>query len=242
MVAQRQGDPARAQALHEESRRVFEVLGHTGGLALALSNLGLTLMRRGDLEQAAASYAEGLGLRRELGDREQIVTTLERLAALVAARGNAARAARFVGAAAALREVAGAPLPPVDRAEHERLVVDLRQRLGEAAYQAAWNDGRRLSPAQAIADALVPEPARTPKPRGADEARGPKSPAERAGLTARELDVLRLLVEGKSDREIGEALYIGHRTVATHVASILNKLDLPSRTAAATHAVRQGLV
>ncbi|MDP9365418.1 MAG: LuxR C-terminal-related transcriptional regulator, partial [Chloroflexota bacterium] len=60
-------------------------------------------------------------------------------------------------------------------------------------------------------------------------------------LTRREREVLGLLVEGRSDREIGEALFIGHRTVSTHVANILAKLRVDSRTAAATLAVRRGL-
>jgi len=62
------------------------------------------------------------------------------------------------------------------------------------------------------------------------------------GLTPRELDVLRLLVEGRSDRQIGEALSISHRTVMRHVEHILAKLAVDSRTAAATQAVRLRLV
>jgi DNA-binding NarL/FixJ family response regulator len=65
--------------------------------------------------------------------------------------------------------------------------------------------------------------------------------AARFGLTKREIEVLHLLVEGKGDREIAEALSISYRTVTNHVASILAKLDAPSRTAAATLAVRRGL-
>ncbi|MFN8661542.1 MAG: LuxR C-terminal-related transcriptional regulator [Thermomicrobiales bacterium] len=63
-----------------------------------------------------------------------------------------------------------------------------------------------------------------------------------AGLTPREMDVPTLLVEGHSDRQIGERLYISHRTVMRHVESILGKLQVESRTAAATLAVRQGIV
>lgn len=63
-----------------------------------------------------------------------------------------------------------------------------------------------------------------------------------ANLSPRELDVLRLLVEGRSDREIAEALFISPRTVMRHVTGILTKLDVPSRTAAATRAIREGIV
>jgi DNA-binding CsgD family transcriptional regulator len=61
-------------------------------------------------------------------------------------------------------------------------------------------------------------------------------------LTPRELEVLRLLAEGKSDREIAEALFISHHTVMNHVSRILGKLDVGSRTAAAAYALRHDLV
>jgi DNA-binding NarL/FixJ family response regulator len=54
--------------------------------------------------------------------------------------------------------------------------------------------------------------------------------------------VLRLLVEGHSDREIGEALFIGTRTVQTHVANLFAKLGVNARAEAAAVAVRRGLV
>jgi DNA-binding CsgD family transcriptional regulator len=66
--------------------------------------------------------------------------------------------------------------------------------------------------------------------------------ANRFGITQRELEVLRLLVEGRTDREIGEELFISHHTVMNHVSRILAKLDVESRTAAATAAVRNNLV
>jgi DNA-binding CsgD family transcriptional regulator len=75
-----------------------------------------------------------------------------------------------------------------------------------------------------------------------DEQLGPSVAARPAGLSPRELDVLRLLIEGLSDREIAAALFISHRTVMTHVANILNKLGVSSRTAAASLAVRDGIV
>jgi DNA-binding NarL/FixJ family response regulator len=60
-------------------------------------------------------------------------------------------------------------------------------------------------------------------------------------LTARELDVLRCLGRGQSNKEIGEALFISEKTVKTHVSSILDKLSLSDRTQAALFAVKRGL-
>lgn len=62
------------------------------------------------------------------------------------------------------------------------------------------------------------------------------------GFSPREVQVLRLLAEGRTDREIAETLFVSPRTVSKHVATILAKLEAPSRAAAAAHAVRRGLV
>jgi two-component system NarL family response regulator len=61
-------------------------------------------------------------------------------------------------------------------------------------------------------------------------------------LTARELEVLRLVVEGQSNKEIGAALAIAEGTVRAHLNSIFQKLDALDRTHAVTIAVRRGLV
>ncbi len=70
------------------------------------------------------------------------------------------------------------------------------------------------------------------------EVRAPDSPEK---LTERETDVLRLLALGRANKEIALELSIGEKTVKTHVSSILRKLNVPSRTQAALHAVRIGL-
>jgi DNA-binding NarL/FixJ family response regulator len=71
------------------------------------------------------------------------------------------------------------------------------------------------------------------------EVRAPESPE---ALTDRETEVLRLLAQGKANKEIARELTIGEKTVKTHVSSILGKLNVPSRTQAALYAVRIGLV
>ena len=103
----------------------------------------------------------------------------------------------------------------------------LRGALGTAGFAAAWEQGRSLSQEEALEEALTigAEPART-----------------HHGLTVREREVLRLLVDGLSDKEIGAALSISAETATKHVGSILRKLEVPSRTAAATLALRHGLI
>jgi two-component system, NarL family, response regulator LiaR len=72
------------------------------------------------------------------------------------------------------------------------------------------------------------------------EVRAPEKSAD--VLTEREKDVLQLLAQGNSNKEISRALNIAEQTVKTHVSHILNKLGTPSRTQAALYAIRIGLV
>ena len=107
--------------------------------------------------------------------------------------------------------------------------------LPEPVYAAAWEAGRRLASEQAAAEALAEPAAPAAKPPAAT--RGGQS----GGLTAREREVLLLLVAGMTDRQIAETLFISHRTTQVHVAGIFSKLGVNTRTAAATAALRLGL-
>ena len=99
-------------------------------------------------------------------------------------------------------------------------------------FVAAWDEGRALPFADALADALALD-------ASVASADNLVPATHNSGLTARELDVLRLLVEGHSDRQIGEALFIGTRTVQTHVANLFAKLGVNARAEAAAVAVRR---
>jgi two-component system, NarL family, response regulator LiaR len=69
-----------------------------------------------------------------------------------------------------------------------------------------------------------------------------KAPDKPEALTVRESEVLSLLAHGKSNKEIASKLFISETTVKTHVSNILMKLGVASRTQAALHAVRIGLI
>jgi DNA-binding NarL/FixJ family response regulator len=148
--------------------------------------------------------------------------------------GDPVTATRLFGAAEALRERHGIDVPPAERPRLERAIAAARARLAEAAFTTAWAAGRTLPMAVAITEALaVAHEVNQPVP--------PEVP-NRSGLTRREAEVLRLLAEGRSDREIAEELYISPKTVGTHVSNLLGKLGVPSRAAAVAHAHRHGLV
>jgi DNA-binding CsgD family transcriptional regulator len=171
--------------------------------------------------------------------KENIAAGLEGLAALEAGQGKSEHAARLWGAAEALREVIGAPMYPVDRTSYEHAVALARTTLGELVWTLAWAQGRGMTVEQALATqvSVTEEDAPLPSPPAL------RLPAPvPAGLTKRELEVLRLLTEGLTNPQIAEQLVVSVTTVNTHVASIFNKLGVNSRSAATRYAVEHHLV
>ncbi len=152
-VARVQGDYGRATALFAESLAIFRGLGEKYALADVLVGLGMALLAQGEYAQALPVYVESLGLFQAVGSAWGVAYGLEGVAGVVCARGEPERAARLCGAAAALRDAIGAPLPPEDRADYERIVAAARAALGDDAFAAAWAAGRALSLDQAIAEA-----------------------------------------------------------------------------------------
>jgi DNA-binding NarL/FixJ family response regulator len=80
-----------------------------------------------------------------------------------------------------------------------------------------------------------------PELAGALLTEGPAPEGRAASLTEREREVLALIADGRSNREIARALHLSEKTVKTHVSNILMKLDLSDRTQAALYAVRNNL-
>jgi predicted ATPase/DNA-binding CsgD family transcriptional regulator len=208
------------------------------GIGFSLVGLGYTAHDQGDDARAVALFAEGLAPFSEVGDRRIIALALDGVAGLAIAWGQPERAARLFGAAASLREASGLPVEPAFRAAHGRAVAAARAALGEDAFAAGWAAGAALPLPTAVAEATaVSKPAPRPLPESP-----PPSQADLLGLTPRETEVLRLLAEGLSDREIAAALFLSPRTVGWHVTHLLAKLDVQSRAAAAAAAFRRGLV
>jgi non-specific serine/threonine protein kinase len=236
-VDSERGDVAGAAAHFEEALDLFRATGNTYGIGFVLSNLGKAARRQGDYPRAVMLYQESLVLLYEQGDRPSIASNLRGLALVAALMRQHTRAARLWGAADALREAIGAPEPRQSSRAQEAIAAT-RRGLGDDVFAAAWASGRALPLAEAVAEALQTGP-------DAGRQSTPNLQAallERYSLTAREVEVLRLIVAGRSNPGIAEALYISPRTAQTHVQNIFNKLGVNSRTEAVRLAVEDGLL
>jgi DNA-binding CsgD family transcriptional regulator/tetratricopeptide (TPR) repeat protein len=242
-IAQFQGNWKRAMACYVESQAICREAGDKEQLAVVLHNLGIALLHQGDARQAQTCFAEGLALSREIGLQYGIGMNLAGLAGVAAALGQAERSAHLFGAADNLFYSIGEVVEPQDRVEYDRNAAVARAQLGDQAFALAWNAGRAMPIEQAIALALepLPETQHVPPPSSAPQ---PAVAAARypAGLTAREVEVLRLIAQGLTDAQVAERLILSIHTVHAHLRSIYDKLEVSSRTAASRFAVDHHLV
>ncbi|MGE0540311.1 MAG: tetratricopeptide repeat protein [Dehalococcoidia bacterium] len=236
-VAELRGDYATARAQYEERLDGLRRLGDRYGEPYVLVNLGIVRARQGDLAEATALLVEALALSHQLGRVVALVNALEVMALVAATRGDPARAARTFGVAEAIRERRTLPRPGTHQRLYEETVAGIRVALGEAAFATAWAEGRALSLDEAItyATEIAVDPTTQPVRTTGRE------PTLPDGLSAREVEVLVLLAEGRSNREIAEALVLSPRTVEHHLARIYTKINARGRAAAAAYAVRHNL-
>jgi predicted ATPase/DNA-binding CsgD family transcriptional regulator len=241
-VALHQGDILTARSLLEKSCVVLrEVRDEEHQLAWTLSLFGKVHAVQGDYTTARACYEESLQSLVHVQAPNSnmsfldLASVLEGLAAVVAAQGGLAWAVRLWSAAEALRETRSMPLPPLYRADYERAVAAARTQLGEKTFAALWSEGRSLTPEQALAT-------RGPATMSCPSAPSGKSPVTYPDrLTAREVEVLRLVAQGLSDAQIADKLVISPGTVNTHLKSIYGKTQVSSRSAATRYAIEHHL-
>jgi DNA-binding CsgD family transcriptional regulator/tetratricopeptide (TPR) repeat protein len=241
----KQGDAVKARSLLEESVALSREIGYWYGTAKVLSLKGRVEALEGDYAAARAFYEDCLVIGREVGDNLSIAFYLEGWAYLVAMQGDPVWAARLWGVAEALREAMGTPLSPVDRTAYERAVAAVHTLLGEKTFVAAWEEGRSMTAEQALAaqGRTLGTPAPPPIPPAATSAPPAKIPTTYpADLTAREVEVLRLVAQGMTNDRIAEQLVISPRTVNSHLTSIYGKIGVTSRSAATRYAIGQHLV
>jgi predicted ATPase/serine/threonine protein kinase len=155
-VARDQGDSA-ARTLYEEGLAIFRELGDRWGIASTLADLGSLAREQGDYSTARALYSESIVLFQELNHKRGIARLLECSACSASAQLEAERSLRLAGAAAALRQIIGAPLTPAEQVKLEACLKPARQALTNSVAATAWLEGSALPVEKAIEEVLMTE-------------------------------------------------------------------------------------
>jgi len=243
-LARTRGDADTAVRYYTDAMEIFRELDAWPEIARCQAGIGWIAVISGDFDQAQDSLAEALRLNQIGGQRLGIARGLEAFAALAAARQQPERAARLAGAACQLRESLGHGTGIGPRIEE--VLEFARGRLGTSAAAALFAEGREVTAEDAVGFALGPDQdqpgptsAAAGEPAWTDPARSAhRGPGAQTPLTPREHEIVRLIAQGLSNREIADELVISPATAARHVANILAKLGFSSRTQVASWATR----
>jgi predicted ATPase/DNA-binding CsgD family transcriptional regulator len=186
---------------------------------------GLITRAEGDVASAERFFHEALAAQYEGGWRPDVVHSLEGLAGIASVNESFAECARLAGAGQSIRDELGYVL----RWPYEQKLLDAdlaaaRAALGDEEFDAAFEEGRALDEDAAVAYAQ----------RARGERKRPSTGW--ASLTPTERDVVRLVVEGLTNKQIGEKLFMSAETVKTHLSHVYDKLGVRSRTALASQA------
>lgn len=234
IIAMHSGDLNRAVQLFRESITKSRELGDKDRTAVALDSLGRAYTRLGDISQARRCIYESLALNMELGDAWNIAYGLVSLAEAAYAQNDYARTAKLMGAAEANYDNVRGRLDRFDGATFDKCRDSSEEALGAVGFASAWAEGLKLTPQEAI------DLSRSESAISRSESKTPDR-TNAAGLSPRELEVLRVLAQGLSDIEVAEKLCLSRHTVNAHLRNVYSKLGVSSRAAATRYAVDNGL-
>lgn len=236
LVAFTNGENAAAAVDLHDADQIWQGLGFGWELSCCIpGHLADVARAEGKLDEALAHYQTGLSLNWDRQDLENVAWSLVGLAVIVHADGQIDEAAHLLALADRYRAITGAPLTPHIERDHQLATETIVAAIGQAPFEAIQATVRTEDPTIGIAEALALKRRSAVDPIDA-------APLSTLGLTQRELEILRLMASGKSNREIAALLFISTGTVKVHVTHILAKLELPSRSAATDYAHRRGLV
>lgn len=232
-----QGYDKAAQAHYEQCLTLTKQIGDRVSMAHALYGLGEVARKQGEFASACTLLKQGIQLSWDIGDFPGLAVSLETFAIFCHQIHLPERAALFLGTTDALRDWLQIPLASTQLAEHEREVVALGTELGEGVFRETWTYGRTMT--LKLAMSLVAR-IHLPVEQAAVFEKPPTNYP--AGLTAREVDVLRLVAAGLPDARIAEQLVLSPRTVNSHLRSIYAKIGVSSRSAATRFAFEHKLI
>ncbi|HZE04922.1 MAG TPA: LuxR C-terminal-related transcriptional regulator [Solirubrobacteraceae bacterium] len=186
--------------------------------------IGILEWLRGDAEAADIRLKQAVQIHDRIGERFGIATSLAALAWVAGSRGQLERAAMLLGASACLWEELGNRPHESWQAAHDSCQAAAREGLGETRYADTWQKGHALRLEEMVAAALEDATLTGRQARIASISHDGDEE-----LSARELEVARLVARGLSNPAIAADLFVSVATVKTHVSHILGKLGLDSR-------------
>jgi predicted ATPase/DNA-binding CsgD family transcriptional regulator len=238
-LARARGDHAAALRHFRDALALYREIDARPEIARCLLSIGWVALAQRDLQLARSSLTESLQLSLATGQRLPVARGLEAAAVLAAAGGDPVTAVQLHGAALALREAAGHPPPARAGPQLDSLLGAAGGQLDQAAVSALIAHGSGLSAHEAVRLAVGAGPADAAAAGPVPAQREPAGPGTAAPLTARELQIARLIARGLSNRAIADELVISPATVARHVANIFSKLGFSSRAQLAAWAAQR---
>jgi predicted ATPase/class 3 adenylate cyclase/DNA-binding CsgD family transcriptional regulator len=233
--AYRRGDLDQAAALTSEAAAIARREHLRFFLVFALTTAGYVALARDDLAGSIRVFDEALPHISRLSNTFYTADTIAGVASVALAAGQPERAARLLGAVDGICERTGLTVLGHD-AQQRHTTALLRDALSAEAFAAAWEQGRAMRLEVAVAEAMtLPVLPDLPDIPDARPGTGP------FGLTQREHEVLTLMCQHLTNKEIAEALFVGPRTIQTHTITIFTKLGVDNRRDAAALAARHGL-
>jgi predicted ATPase/class 3 adenylate cyclase/DNA-binding CsgD family transcriptional regulator len=181
----------------------------------------------GAFEDAEKDAHLALAQQQEIPDKVGIADSLELLSAIASSLESFEEAGRLLGAAQSVRDSIGYVRPPLEAPRHEALVNRIETSLGKGGLAASHAEGAAMSIDDAISYAS----------RGRGTRKRPT--VGWRSLTPSEVQVVELVVEGLTNPEIGERLFVSRQTVKSHLSSIFGKVGVGSRAELAAQASRR---
>lgn len=201
--------------------------------------LATILGELGDVRQGAQVASEGLLTSKPLQDRLLLTLGVEATLYLVAGSTGQEQEARLLGAEDALHEALGLTAGVMARGLSPK-IQRLREQIRDDTLDFAYREGRSLSMGEISDLALALLQHFLQRPVHAEPAE--REPIPESTLSEREQQVLRLVAEGLTSKQIGERLFLSPRTIDHHLTSIFNKLGVDTRAQAVAVATRDGLM
>jgi DNA-binding NarL/FixJ family response regulator len=226
-VSLRAGDVAAAREHAAHAAAVVEQSGNDWGRSHAALAKCRVDLHEGKVDDATHAAHLALELAGHTEDALTTIDTLELLATIAAQRRSPVTAVRLLGAAGAARSSIGYARLKLHIADHVSVVRDLEAALGVAEFTRVWDEGERLSLADAVALARTRRGSRRRPTTGWD------------ALTPAELRVVKLVGKGLNNVQIAERLFVTRETVKGHVSVALRKLGVTNRVELAAEAARR---